>query len=240
MNIGTVLSLAVVATAFGTATHAGNIARFYRPNPSRSETLAAAGAVTFQPSSGDVIGDIAEAFAEGRVVIGASAFNGPSASDHEIEGFAKKIGAQYVITGSKYLNSVAGAGFGSSTFTRFGAFSFFIPSSIDRFDQVDLFLADTPRKGIGIAARPLKASEAAALGTNKGMMIAAVRRGSPAFNADILPEDLVTRVGSNVVYGGPTLKTAVEIAYGTTADVTILRGGKTIIKQVVLSNDGTW
>jgi hypothetical protein len=193
-----------------------------------------------EPRTGNVQQDLAENLAEGRQVVGYSSFNGPPASDKEVLAFANKLGAAYVLQVSKYRNSVAGPSFGSTNFTRFGAFSFALPSTIDRFDQVDFFLADSPRRGIGLSGRPLKPDEAALLGTNKGVFILAVRRGSPAFNADVLPEDVVTTVNGNAVYDVAMFKAAVIASYGTTATLHIVRGGKPIMKQVSLPKDGDW
>ncbi|HEY1559799.1 MAG TPA: S1C family serine protease [Caulobacteraceae bacterium] len=234
------VTLAVSVVALGGIARAGNVERFYHSNPKVPEILPAPPTPTLLAGSGDVTQDMVEGVEEGRVVIGYSSFNGPPSSDREVVSFAKKIGAAYVIRETKYRNTVEGPSFGSSTFGRFGAFSFFVPSTIDRFDQVDLYLADTPRRGIGLYGRPLKAAEAAALGTNQGLVIMGVRRGSPAFTADVLPEDVVTSMNGVAVYDVETMKAAVIANYGATVTLKILRGGKAVVKQVPLPRDGAW
>ncbi len=234
------LAAVVVAMAFSAA-HAGNLERFYQSNRNLPYgALPPSSDVILQSTSGNLRKDVEEAEAAGRVPIGLSAFNGPSSNPSELRKFARKIGAQYVVYAAKYSNSVEGPSFGTSTFSRFGAFSFFMPSTIDRYEQVYMFFADAPRRGLGVSLRPLTDAEEASQGTGKAAVVVAVRRGSPAFMADVLPNDFLVSINGHTIYDTATFKEAFESAYGVTSDVDLIRNGLHIHKQITLSKDGTW
>lgn len=219
---------------------ATNVQTFYTPVPHRSDDAPLVGEPELRPGSGDTSEDIAGMFSGGYELIGYSAYNGPEGNKAQEIDQAKKVGAQVVLYGVKYTDTANTGAVGGTTFTRYGAFSFAVPTSVRRYDQVSLFFAKAPRIGLGVAIRLIKPEEATQLGTNKGMRVTAVVRGSPAFDADVLPGDILESVNDRPTYDADTTTSAAKAAYGTDAKLVILRNGQTIEKTVDVPLGGVW
>ena len=232
-----VTALGLVVTLTGCATAIEN---YYTPVPHRTADAPLAGDPELRPSSGNAREDVANMASDGYELVGYSAFNGPEASKFQEVAQAKKVGAQVVLYGAKYTETVNTGAVGSTTFTRYGAFSFAVPTSVRRYDQLSLFFVKAPRIGLGIKAELIKPQEASQLGTNKGIRVIAVVRGSPAFDADVLPGDIIESINGSSLYDAATMKSASEAAYGTHAKLVILRNGQTIDKVVDIPDGGIW
>ena len=205
--------------------------------------------------------DVNAMFEQGYGVIGGVSFNEPAANEQQLLSQAKKVGAEVVLVASKYRNTVNGAmpittpttstsfsngtanafgsgGFATGTYsgmtTTYGSQTSYIPYSVDRYDQGALFFAPLTRTGLGIKAGAPTDEQKQKADTNKLQVIDAVRKDSPAFNADILPGDLVVSVDGRPAYYPQSVHEALALAAASTKPVefVLLRNGKRITKEI--------
>jgi S1-C subfamily serine protease len=170
----------------------------------------------------------------GFELLGYSAFNGKEANQKSVAKQAKKIGATDVIYIARYTDTQSGGAFGSTTYSRWGAFSFITPMSVRRYDQLAMYFRKAPREGLGVYPRPLTDEEKVRIGSNKGIAIVAVVNGSPAFMADILPGDIIIEIGGHALWDADSIKAALASAKGKTTDVHLIRAGQQVTKQVTI------
>lgn len=110
--------------------------------------------------------------------------------------------------------------------------------SVDRYDQSAIFLAPIPRKGYGLRVRPLDLDEARRYGTNRGLVVVAIRTGSPGFLSDILPGDVILQVNGRPVYDLASYNAAMP--WGQALDLEIRRDGVVIRKSLQIRPTGEW
>lgn len=216
-------------------------------------------------STGNHETDSLSLYTQGLGLLGSSDFNGANEGAAGAVAQAKKIGATHVVMSAQYASTVSGAvpmtvpqtytshttgtattygpggvasGNYSGTTTTYGSQTTLIPYSVDRYDQSAGYFAPLERKGYGILHRPLTELQARELGSNKGLNIAAVRRGSPAFMADILPGDFILSANGQPVYDNDTF--AASTTWGQPAVFHLWRNGTTFDKTLSLGVDGSW
>jgi S1-C subfamily serine protease len=83
----------------------------------------------------------------------------------------------------------------------------------------------------GIALKELTPEMRKRNGTNRGVAVAVVMKNSPAFNADVFEDDIITKIGSLAVSDQTSFQQALKANTGSTP-VTIVRDGKELIKVV--------
>lgn len=88
--------------------------------------------------------------------------------------------------------------------------------TINRFDKLAVYYAEVPKKGAGLMTRELNAQEISQFETARGFVVRAVRDGSPAYNADMLPGDIVLKIN-----GLPADRTAWNTAMATNQPIKI-------------------
>jgi len=96
------------------------------------------------------------------------------------------------------------------------------------------------RQGVGLRVLEISPQDAQRLGTQKGVIVSAVRRGSPAFDADILPGDLLTSIGGHTVFDREGTMTQLLAAYGSDVEMTLVRRGAVSTKTVHIPAGGVW
>ena len=178
------------------------------------------------PSSGNVEKDIEAMFRRGFAPVGYTSFNTSNDKTKDGERLAAKIHARYLIVATKltssqsavlpltlpntttsYTNGTASAygsgGYASGTYsgttTTYGTQTTFIPYTVNRFDKTAIYFKEIPRKGAGLRIRDLSDAEMQTLGTRHALAVQYVRDGSPAFDADIFPGDIITQVNAEPV-----------------------------------------
>jgi hypothetical protein len=161
---------------------------------------------------------IARMWTDGYVLIGASSFNGVQEDRAGAIEQALKVGAEIVALNVSYESTERGSvpittqqavtttssgtastyGSGGAAYGRyFGTTTTMVPTTtyvpyaVDRFDQVALYFAPVKPACLGIFQKELSNEERQLIGSNKGVRVFAVRRGSPAYLADILPGDII-------------------------------------------------
>jgi membrane-associated protease RseP (regulator of RpoE activity) len=209
--------------------------------------------------------DIQQMFEDGYMLIGQSAFVGPEQNVRGAVKQARKVGAKVVVTYSKYRNTVTGtipvmtpttpnsyssgtvntfgsSGVGTGTYsgmtTTYGTQTQYVPYSIDKYDQGALYFTEAPRRGLGISVNSLTNEQRQAAATNQAVQVTAVRKGSPAFFADILPGDLMLSVDGKAVYDLASAHAAISASTGREVEVVLIRGTSKIAKKVMVPD--TW
>lgn len=172
--------------------------------------------------SKDAEADIARMYADGYALIGHAKFSAPQTSQSLAAQQAKAVGASHVLLVTEYERTVSsmmpmttpttqttytggtanayGLGGGSAwgnysgTTTTYGTQTTYVPLNVDRYAHGALFFAPLTRTGLGIFRREGNDQEKQRAGTNKIATVLAVRRGSPAYAADLLPGDLLVSI----------------------------------------------
>lgn len=214
--------------------------------------------------SGDTPDNIVSAYSRhGYVVIGYSSFNsGRAESEQGALEQGAKVGADVVVvvnptytgtvssvipmttptTQTSYSSGTAtayGAGgtvnaYGSSTTTTYGTNTTYIPMHTNRYDYGALYLVKR-RYTLGTHWRDLTDAERQALQTNKGVYILGVVNGTPAFEADILPGDVILSINGQSASDQMGFSKLIDAHRGQTVRLAIFRQGAPITKEVQLA-----
>jgi len=215
-------------------------------------------------SSSDFKRDVVALAAKGYVVVGYSNFTAPSNqnSDGPMREQAAKLGAHAVLVSSKYSNTVSGAipvvtpttttsyttstttaygrtgvvnAYGNSTTTSYGTQTNMIPYSVERSEFGAVFLAKVKGR-LGVFVIALDDATRRRLETNQGVIVETVVEGSPAYLSDVIPGDVILKIGSDVVQSPEHfMKTLLQKYQGQTATLILDRGGKTVEKIITLN-----
>jgi len=152
---------------------------------------------------------------KGYVPIGNSSFNAGSTavSERQLRSQAADVHAEVVLISSHYTHTVTGAmplvlpqtstsyttgTYGSATTTTYGTQTTMMPYSVARSDYGAVYFVKT-RQRAGIIAAPLDDAAHKRLGTNSGVLVRLVVDGTPAFNADVFPGDVLLSVNTERV-----------------------------------------
>jgi S1-C subfamily serine protease len=251
-------------SCFAIAGCASDYSLFYTRLPTMaSQTKPYEGEPIVVASTGDPRADVDAMFTRGFGPIGFSAFNGPVRNLSGAIAQAKTIKAEYVVVSRKYAQTVqsaiamttlaprttytngfVNAGYASGTFsgmsTSFGLQTSYMPFSVAQYEQTALFFGPFAKRGLGILMAEISSQDAQRLGTQKGVIVAAVRRGSPAFEADMLPGDVVSQIDGQPVYDPAGATAAIHNVNGSDMAVTLVRDGHIIQKIVHLPPGGAW
>lgn len=207
-------------------------------------------------SSGDWDQDIMRMYENGYARIGSASFNGSLEGKEGLQEQAIKVGADAVIVSSKFTDSVTrsipitttqavttyhsgnanvyGSG-GSSYGTYSGSSTAYVPSTTyvpvtqRRYDQAAVFFRKLLPSCIGFLEGEISAELRQQIGTNSGVMVAAVRTGAPAYRADIVPGDVLLEIGGRKFYSGMDL----GIRSGENVEALVWRRGKLVRKNFV-------
>lgn len=227
----------------------------------QAELVPAQGEPRLIVSTGNQHNDIIAMFIKGYVPIGSASFNAQMNNISGALAQAKKIGAAYVVVSRKYTNTVQGVvpitvptsqtsyssgavnAFGSGGFaygsysgmtTTYGSKTTYMPYNISRYDQSAIFFSLLARTGAGAKCVQLSNEEIQNLGTQRACRVEAIRTGSPAYNADIIPGDIFMLInGQPLDQQNPRANYVEGINH-----FTIVRAGKTIVKDVNIP--ATW
>lgn len=200
-------------------------ARFYEGAPDGRVTpgyVASQGQLAIY-STTDFTRDGRELMRRGFALIGQSSFNAGmnSIKESQLRKQAGNLGAEVVLVASSYTNTVAGAlplsipttttstttgtatahgpggtvtASGRGTTTTTGSSTVMIPYSVARGDFGALYFVRT-RPRIGLYVLALDDSAKRRLGSNFGARVDIVVQDSPAFDADVLPGDILLQIG---------------------------------------------
>jgi len=210
---------AILAAIVASAACANDFKRFYEPFPDTGPIPFTPDRQPpkIVPSTSDPFQDIALLWEKGYRPIGDARFTSVWVSDKDALKFAKRIGATYVIRYSKDKGTYSGTrtvetshsedtpfrtnvtgSYGRTIGTLTGTVTTrwteteVIPYTYTLYGQIAVYFCLLEKRGSGLFLIPPTKEGTAAAGTNLGGQVLAVREGSPAYNADILPGDVIT------------------------------------------------
>ena len=199
----------------------------------------------------------------GYGIVGYSSFNAGNVNENDVFVQAKKVHASVIVLYSQYTNTVSGSlpltlpdnqtsttsaygsvygsgGYGtytgSATTTTYGTKTTYIPYSVRRYDYSATYWIKMKEPRIGTYVVDLDADKRAEIQSNKGMLIEAVIKNSPAYRSDIFRGDILRKIGDVDIYDGKSFQEALEKYAGQTVSVIIYRDGEIIEKQIQLNN----
>ncbi len=213
-----ILVAAVAVVSMAAAAQANDFKRYYEPIPDTGPIPFATDRRQPEIVHGglDAWNDIAKLWEKGYRPIGDARFNAEWENDGDALKFARKLGAGYVVRYTKYLGShettrtittpqssttplnvrVNGAyglqiGTLTGTMTTRWTETETVPYTYTLFGHTAVYFALLEKRGSGLYLIPPTKEGAAVAGTDQGGQVLAVRDGSPAYNADILPGDVI-------------------------------------------------
>lgn len=239
-------------------------AKFYEglPNARVREDYEPSSAPLQLFSSNDFDRDILELERRGYSVIGSSSFNASlnNVRESQLRSHAQAIGAQLVLLASRYTNTVSGAvplsmpktstttssgtataygpggsvtAVGSGTSTTYGSETVLLPYSVARGDFTALYFVRT-QPVLGLIVVALDDTTRMRIQSNFGVRVAVVVDGSPAFDAEILPGDILLQIGNERLHSDEQYGQLITAHQGERVELILNRGGREIRKTVVL------
>lgn len=205
--------------------------------------------------------DALKMFEDNYNLVGYSSFNAGNVDENGAVAQARKVHASVVILYSKYTGSVSGSvpltlpdtrtsstsvygnvygsgGYasysGNAYTTTYGTKTTYIPYTVQRSDYLATYWIKMKPPIFGTRITDLTPEVKQQIGSNKGVLVFAVIKGTPAFEADILKGDVLRKIGDISIYDQESFQRALSQYEGKQADVTIIRGEKEITKSVRL------
>lgn len=201
---------------------------------------------------------------KGFVLIGTSSFNsGRNESDAAAIAQGKSVGADLVIifspqyTGSitssvpittpttttSYSSGTATAygsngsvtAYGSGTTTTHGTKTSYIPITVNRSDYAASYFVKVTYK-FGARLNELDSAQRQRIESNKGVIVEMVVDNTPAFNADVLPGDIILSIDDSPVLNPDWFSEQISNKSGKEISLKLYRNGKVIYKNVALNN----
>ena len=220
---------AVLLTLLLLAGCANPYSKFYRPNanPYLAKAAIPSSAPLTIYSTNDFQRDVDALMRKGYTVIGRSAFNAASnsVSERQLRAQAADVHAEIVLVSSRFTHTITGAiplvtpttstsytsgtatangpggtvtAYGNATTTTYGTQTTMMPYTIARSDFEAVYFAKA-RQRTGMLMAPLDDATRKRIGTNAGVLVRLLVDGSPAFDADILPGDILLSMADNRV-----------------------------------------
>lgn len=261
------LGATLIAFLMTAPASAGPIEKYYKSIPltpaDKEKILPLDGPPEMVRSSGNLQADLLDMYSRGYGLVGETSFEWKLAKEKSFLKHARKVGARYVVISSEFFRTDSGAvpltlpntttsytngtvragsawGSYTGTTTTNGTNTTYIPYSQDRYTQTAGFFVPLKRVGFGILFDNLTRDQVAELGSNKGAFVRAVRRGSPAFRADILPGDVVKVWNGVEVVTAEDLSEAIPSAFGKAVEIAVVRKGVPLKLLASLPPNGAW
>jgi len=215
------VALGILAASISTGAAANDWQKFYTPLPGGEQYQKTQGEPEQVASTGNFERDVELMWHRGYGPIGYTLFTTNNGKTKDAVRFAKSLGAGYVVVATELVSSqqsylpwttpttnysttngtatVTGSGgtaYGtySGTTTTSGTKTTYIPYTINRFQKGAIYFGRAPEGGSGIFARGLANEEVALIESQRAFAIQYIRNGSPAYNANLLPGDIIAEV----------------------------------------------
>lgn len=215
-------------------------------------------------SSNDMKADSLKMRENGYLLIGRSQFRSSPIDEKLALDQAVQAGAEVVLVNHKFFNSVTSAipmdrwlpdkviqqqettvidaptptvMQRNSTTVIQGEFqTTYVEHSTDYYDYSASFWAKAKPSLFGVLIKELDEKTKARIGSNKGVLVRAVIKGSPAFQADILRDDILLSVGGEQVLHPDQFFDLVDRSRGKKVPVKLNRNGLEMTVMVVISS----
>ena len=225
-----------LALAWAPTASAGLFEDFFQASP--PEVLLGVEPATTSPRiqvSTDINADYRFMEENGYIEIGRSAWRGRYEDPKKSIKKAKKIKAEVVLFTYKYLSSESG---GSMYMPHPGSIpgGLAVPITFHTYDVAALYLSKIrPEKiGFGIVHRFMTPQEVQEIGTNKAAIVEFVRRGSSAFDADLIPGDTVLTIAGKDFTNREKMDQVKTDYAGQTVPLELVRNGKRMTLQITV------
>jgi len=200
---------------------------------------------------------------EGYGLVGYSSFNAADVNSKKALAMAKKVNASKVLIYSKYTNTVSGStpltlpdtqtsttningnvysngGYssynGTGTTTTYGTKTTYIPYSVNRYEYFASYWAKIKKFRLGAFVKDLDANTRAQTQSNKGVIVTAVVKRTPAFDSDIFKGDIFKKIGDVEISEGSDFMKAIDKYEGKNTKILIYRNGSLIEKNVAIKS----
>ena len=249
------------ALAFSPPAHASDWEKIYTPVDFGSDLISSTVDPEVIPSTGNIEADTNMMWRRGFAPIGYTSFNTSNSKTGDAVKLAKKLKARYLTVGTSFAGSTTATlpistpttsttytrgtasatgtgGYASGTYsgtsTTYGSQTSYIPYTINRFDKGAVYFKEAPKNGVGILFYELSPEQIAQLETRRAIVVGAIRDGSPAYLADMLPGDIIT-----IVNGQPADVANWRAAIHSSAEVTVkfMRNGTFREKAITIPPD---
>ncbi len=240
--------IAIVAVFMGLTGCAGNpFSSFYQPYNIPQDRLIKSTSKPELILGSDLKNDRYKLNSKGYTEIGSSAFNGANVNmDHALDQ-AEKLGADLVYCYCNYTDTESGtvplitpnnqtviAGGGVATV--YGNKLTPISYSVRRYDYIATYWVKAKMPILGVNIMAITTDVKRKIGSNKGLIVTAVREGSPAYIADIIDGDVIVKINDTVISSGKSLQDALLSNAGEEVKISLWRGDKKIQIPVVLGS----
>ena len=212
---------AIAAFTSSSALYANDWEKFFTRSGSADYVIPSSVPAERINSAGSIDADIGAMWKRGYAPIGYSSFTNGNSKTKDAERLANKLKARYYIAltvlSSSYTTSVpltlpssttsntngnfsvfGSGGYNSGNFsgttTTYGSQTTYLPMQMNRYSKLALYFGEAPRMGTGIYPRELNADEISTYETQRGFVIGFIRDGSPAYEANLLPGDVIVEV----------------------------------------------
>jgi hypothetical protein len=179
----------------------------------------------------DPVQDIQRMLENGYVLVGYSSFNAGNTDERDALSQARKVGASVVLTYARYTDTATGAIPLTRADSRADAYG---ENTIRRSDYLATYWVKLKPPVFGTRLDDLTPERRKELGSDAGMMVQAVIKKSPAFNAGIQKGDILHRIGLVEISDNKAYKDALKIYYGELANVVIYRNRQKMEKRIQL------
>jgi len=200
---------------------------------------------------------------DGYTTIGSSSFIAGNIDDSRAIDHGENVKSSIVLLTKKYINSESGtipltlpntqtsyssfsgnvygnngsANYsGSGTTTTYDTQTTYIPYTVHRYNYMASYWVKVIHK-FGVDVIELSANEKATLGSNKGVVVIAVIKNTPAYYADILKGDIFRKMGNDSITDLFSYKSLVGKYEGHVVKITLVRNGQEIVKEVNINTE---
>jgi hypothetical protein len=171
---------------------------------------------------------------EGFRIVGYSSFNSGNTVDiNQARAKAKKVHASVVLVYATYTGTISGAPWGewSNPYGDAGGGQF---NKVNRFEYLAMYWIKLKPPIFGAQVKDLSPEMRRLIGSNKGVLVTAVIKNSPAFRAEIFKGDVLKRMNDVDLYNDQGLYEAVAHGAGKMVTVELLRNGIELKKEIQL------
>jgi S1-C subfamily serine protease len=123
--------------------------------------------------------------------------------------------------------------YGTGTTTTYGTSTNYIPMTVDQHSYMAVYMAKFTFK-VGLVLDPLTDADRQVIESNAGARVSIVVDGTPAFDADILPGDILLSIADRKLSGVNSLVEITDPMPAGPVPFKLWRNGQAIVKSVLL------